>query len=87
VTLVGPPTLITFDTEGSEFEVLKGAEQTIEQYRPVIVASIHPEFMWEQWREYSRTVRNFIIGKGYNETLLEWDHEAHFLYEPLMGAL
>lgn len=76
------PTIITMDVEGSEFEVLKGAEQTILECKPVIVLSLHPEFLREQWGVYSRDVRNWIIDRGYTETLLEYEHEVHLIYEP-----
>lgn len=76
------PTIITMDVEGSEFEVLKGAESTITQYKPTIVLSLHPEFLFQHWGVYSRDVRNWIIDRGYTETLLEYEHEVHLLYEP-----
>lgn len=77
-----PPTVITFDCEGSDWEVLRGAEQTLRDYKPKIWASIHPEFMYAQYGEYSRDFRNWIIDMGYTETFIEWAHEAHFLYLP-----
>jgi FkbM family methyltransferase len=77
-----PPTVICFDVEGSEWQVLRGAEQTLRQYRPTLFASIHPEFMFHQWGEYSRNFRDWIIDLGYTETILDYAHELHCLYEP-----
>lgn len=78
-----PPTIITFDCEGSDWEVMKGAEQTLIKHKPVIFASIHPEFMFHQFGQYSSDFRNWIKGFGYKETLLDYKHEVHILYEPI----
>ena len=78
-----PPTVITFDCEGSDWEVLKGAEQTIFKYHPKIWASIHPEFMFHQFNQYSRDFRNWIKDHGYTEHYLDYQHELHMYYEPI----
>lgn len=75
-----PPTVITFDVEGSEWEVLRGAEETLKRYKPKIWASIHPEFMYGQYKEYSRDFRNWIMGFGYKEEILDYQHELHTFY-------
>jgi len=76
-----PPDMITMDVEGSEFEVLQGAEQTIVKHKPDIYLSLHPEFLIMYWKKYSREVRNWIIDKGYKETILAYEHEVHLYYE------
>jgi FkbM family methyltransferase len=76
------PTVISFDIEGSEWQVMRGAEQTIVDHKPVIFASISPEFMFHQYGEYSRDLRNWITDRGYDETLLAYDHELHTVYMP-----
>lgn len=78
-----PPTALSIDVEGSEMEVLKGARQTIAQYKPKIWLSLHPEFLIQQWGIYGRDVRNWIIDLGYKEKLLAYDHEVHLYYEPV----
>lgn len=75
------PTLITMDVEGSEWEVLQGAEATIDRYHPTIFLSLHPEFLINQYNKYSYEVRRWLIDKGYKEQLLDYQHEAHFLYK------
>lgn len=75
--------LITFDVEGSEWQVLKGAERVIQRYRPILMASIHPEFMYEQFNQYAFDFRNWLKGFGYQEILIDYQHEAHFLYVSL----
>ncbi len=77
------PDMITMDVEGSEWEVLQGAEWTIDKYLPRIYLSLHPEFLIDQYGKYSYEVRRWLIDKGYEETLLDYQHEAHFFYEPV----
>lgn len=77
------PNHISIDVEGSEWEVLKGAEQTIMQHKPILWVSIHPEFMIQQYGQYSGDLRNWIKDRGYSETLLAYDHECHFMYLPI----
>lgn len=79
---IKPPTVITFDCEGSDWEVLKGAEETLKKYKPIIYASIHPEFMFAQFGEYSGDFRNWIKDFGYEERYLDYMHECHFVYWP-----
>jgi FkbM family methyltransferase len=74
---------ISIDVEGSEWEVLKGAEDTLRGYKPILWVSIHPEFMITQYNQYSADLRNWIKDRGYKETLLAYDHECHFMYTPL----
>lgn len=76
------PTMITMDVEGAEWEVLQGAASTISQFRPRIYLSLHPEFLIDQYGKYSYEVRRWLIDSfGYRETLLDYQHEAHFVYE------
>lgn len=76
------PDMITMDVEGAEWEVLQGAEQTIEKHKPIIYLSLHPEFMFRIYEKYSYEVRRWIIDKGYSEKLLAYEHEVHLVYEP-----
>lgn len=77
------PDMITFDCEGSDWEVLKGAEQTLKNHKPRIYASIHPEFMFRMFDQYSYDFRQWIINMGYKETYLDYQHELHMYYEPI----
>jgi FkbM family methyltransferase len=80
--MTSPPTCLSVDVEGAEWEVLKGAEQTIREHHPILFVSIHPEYLWTGFRCYSRDLRDWIMGFGYREELLQYEHEAHFMYEP-----
>jgi FkbM family methyltransferase len=75
------PDTISMDIEGAEWEALQGAEQTLTDHRPRIYLSLHPEFLIDQYGKYSYEVRRWIIDHGYRETLLDYQHEAHFVYE------
>lgn len=75
------PTIISIDTEGSEWEVLKGAEQTLRKYHPMLFVSIHPEFMFRIYGKYSGDLRRWIRDIGYREELLDFNHEMHAYYE------
>jgi len=81
--MIKPPTAISIDVEGAEFEVLKGAEKTLKQYKPKIWLSLHPEFLFDQWGMYASEVRNYIKVLGYKETLLAYEHEVHLYYEAI----
>lgn len=77
-----PPNMITMDVEGSEWEVLQGAEKTIKEHKPLIYLSLHPEFLFRIYDKYSYEVRRWIIDLGYEEKLLDYQHECHFVYWP-----
>lgn len=78
---IDPPTVIIMDVEGSEYEVLKGSEELIKDYKPKIYLSLHPEFLYHQYRVYSREVRDWLKDRGYTEKLLDYEHEVHLYYE------
>ena len=75
------PTAISVDVEGSECKVLEGASKTIQKYKPKIWMSWHPEMGFGQYGVYIRNLRDQIIGYGYKEQLLEYEHELHCFYE------
>jgi len=81
LNLLPPPDIISIDVEGSEFEVLRGAEKTLKEYRPKIYLSLHPEFMFRMFGEYGYDLRNWIKDIGYKETLIDYQHEVHLYYE------
>lgn len=82
IKFVIPPTIMSIDVEGSEFEVLKGAKNTLIEYKPKIYLSLHPEFLFHQWGVYANDVRNYLKDLGYRETLIDYPpHEVHFYYE------
>jgi len=90
------PDVITMDVEGSEFEVIKGAESLLKTKRPIIFMSVHPEFLYESYRnegvwkdrlgERCHVVHMLGTFKewGYGWRVIEWDlHECHFKFYPI----
>jgi len=75
------PDVISIDVEGSEWQVLRGAEQTLREHKPQIYLSLHPEFMREQYGEWGAELRAWLIDIGYTETLIDYPlHEVHLHY-------
>jgi FkbM family methyltransferase len=77
-----PPTMISVDTEGAEWQVLVGAEKTLIKHRPTLFISIHPEMLMHDYEHQSRWVRDWVHDIGYDETILDYQHELHCMYEP-----
>lgn len=76
------PNVISMDVEGSEGKVLRGAEETIRKYKPILYISMHPEFLITQYNEWTAELRGWIKDLDYDEVLLDYQHECHFLYTP-----
>ncbi len=77
------PNVISLDVEGSEYEVLRGADRILNQHKPTVFLSLHPEFMFAQYIEYGYDLRQWIRSIGYKETLLSYEHEVHLMYEAI----
>jgi FkbM family methyltransferase len=75
------PTVMSIDVEGSEWEVLRGAEGILNEHHPTIFLSGHPEFLFHMFGEYLNDLRKWLRDKGYREQLLAYEHEVHLLYE------
>lgn len=82
-----PPSVITMDVEGSEFEVLYGAISTIALHRPKVFVSIHQEFAREMYghEDVTKLILGFMEGAGYESQFLCTDHEAHWMFLPIEG--
>lgn len=79
---VNRPTIITMDVEGAEFEVLKGAEQTIRSCRPTLFISVHPVFMFQGFGYDEAHMHEWLRDLGYHGEWLAYDHEHHWKYVP-----
>lgn len=71
------PDLITIDVEGSEFEVLKGSENILKTKKPIVYISIHSEFMFNYFNQYTSELFGYMDKLGYKFELLDYDHELH----------
>lgn len=76
-----PPDVITMDVEGSELEVLRGAEGLLRDRRPVVFVSIHPESMLAHYRTYENELHKFMADLGYQGDFLAHDHETHYVFQ------
>lgn len=77
------PTVITMDCEGSEFEIIKGAEQVLRTKKPVIFMSIHPEFMQQHYDQWAVHLLKHLRDMGYEQELIDYDHELHVKFSPI----
>lgn len=75
--------LITIDVEGSEFEVIKGATNLVKEDKPYIFISVHPEFMFRMFGQYTAELVKYITDLGYTQEVLAFDHEFHFKFTPI----
>lgn len=74
------PDIITVDVEGSEYEVMKGAERVLTEGSPVVFVSVHPEFMFHNHDDYEAHFHNYMHKMGYTKKWLAYDHEHHWMY-------
>lgn len=77
------PTVINIDVEGSEGRLLRGAENTLREKRPIIFFSLHPEFLYIHYDEWVTPLLRFIDECGYKRRCIEYDwHELHIVAFP-----
>lgn len=74
------PTVLTMDVEGSELEVLKGAFELLHHRRPLVYASVHPDFMNQMYNHTPEDLLVYMEGHGYTADLLAIDHEHHYRF-------
>jgi FkbM family methyltransferase len=77
-----PPTLLKCDVEGAELLVLRGAEFTLRQHRPVLLLSSHPHLL-HRFGHSPAEVETFLINYGYVPQLLNDDGELHLFCTPI----
>jgi len=83
VSLTGyRPNAITIDVEGAELMVLRGAEKTMREIRPLVWVSIHEDAVIERYQQNPKDIYALMESLGYDGTNLGFDHEAHWLYRP-----
>lgn len=77
------PRGISIDVEGAEFLVLKGARQTLVNYKPLIWLSLHDinGALTYDYRSNKEEVFEFLTTCGYKMTWLENYGDSHWLCE------
>lgn len=74
--------ILTMDVEGTEYEILQGAEETIKKDKPILFISVHPEFMWREHHHSPDDLLVMLDNWGYDATYLAFDHEQHYMFKP-----
>lgn len=73
------PDFIKIDVEGYEFDVLRGARDTLEQYRPVLM--IEENHLCQRYGHKEYEVSDFLLSMGYKRRQLhKWLHGAEWVY-------
>ncbi len=76
------PTYIKLDVEGAEFEVLKGAEQILKFYKPVIILEVLQEFYGKQTVANSVSAIAFLKNFDYLPFTYDQGLLKSFEYKP-----
>lgn len=75
---------ITVDVEGAEFEVMRGAKETLKRDRPLVWLSVHEDLLARDYRTTDvQELFDFMHDHGYGREFLGRDHEAHNAFFPL----
>ncbi len=59
-----PPQIIKIDVEGHEMNVLLGAAETIQKYRPVLLMELHPSLIG-RFSSNLRELLDWLLKRGY----------------------
>lgn len=76
------PDALTMDTEGSELLILKGADKTLQKYKPLLWVSIHPDLAERDYKVNRGATKEYLESLGYTGKLLAVDHEEHWFFWP-----
>lgn len=79
-TKILAPSIINIDCEGAEWEVLKGAADTLDVHMPLVFVSVHPEFMVNDYGYTKEDLLFWMSELGYEAELLAIDHEHHYSF-------
>lgn len=63
--------LIKIDIEGSEYEALKGGEEVLRAYKPVIILEFSPHVYEKDYAGKSLALYEYLVGLGYTITDIE----------------
>lgn len=74
------PNALTMDVEGAELLILRGAEQTLRNYKPKLFISIHPDLGERDYSIKKEDTIKFLEDLGYTGEHLATDHEEHWYF-------
>jgi len=72
------PDILKIDVEGAEWDVLKGAEQTLIRKHPILFLSLHPPALAKRG-EAPDDVLEWLNRRGFGHEVIAEDHEIHVL--------
>lgn len=75
-----PITAISIDIEGAELLALRGARNVLQEYKPIVWVSIHPDLMERDYGHTREQVIEFMFSRGYDHKHLATDHEEHWVF-------
>lgn len=76
------PDVIAMDIEGAEYQAFLGAEKLLRVDRPLLMISVHPEFMRERYGDTPDDLLVLLELAGYEIRYLGFDHEQHWFCRP-----
>lgn len=76
------PSLIVIDVEGAEFNVLKGARETLKKFHPIIISELNDKLLAQQ-DSNSKQIINFLLELNYKIV----DSESNNLDFPFEGNI
>lgn len=82
LTLGRPVDAITIDIEGAELLAIHGATDVLTYAKPLVWISIHPDLMERDFGQAKQELLDLMDRRRYDGTLLEIDHEEHWLFLP-----
>lgn len=75
------PSVIKIDVEGAEGEVMRGSQNLLETFHPLVFLSLHP-WALKDFGDSKADLLSWIEERGYKCSLLATAHEEHWLCAP-----
>jgi FkbM family methyltransferase len=75
-------TALMIDVEGSELSVLRGALGILDDHRPTVWVSVHPDFMKDRYGHIHAELLQLMELLRYDATYLDDHHEVDYRFDP-----